>query len=167
VEKIRDGRPDKHFQSSGQETFASGDRFRLNVSSPQSGYLYVFNEGADEFTIIYPTPKTNNGSARLDANQMVQTNWNTFVGNAAGTEDFWIIWSASPVNELEAARNAAFKSKERPGALTDASMERLLRNFLVQHSDPKAETTNDTEKQQTVVRANSDLLVKLVGLEHR
>src|SRR5437588_3508887 len=42
VERIRDGRPDQQFLSSGQETFGSGDRFRLNVSSPQSGYLYVF-----------------------------------------------------------------------------------------------------------------------------
>ena len=61
VQKMRDGKPYKEpFESSGQEIFENGYKFRLNVSSPQAGYLYVFNEGAPEkdntnFTIIYPT----------------------------------------------------------------------------------------------------------------
>jgi serine/threonine protein kinase len=170
VQKMRDARPYKEpFESSGQEIFESGYKFRLNVSSPQSGYLYVFNEGADEktgmsFTIIYPTPARNKGSAKLDSNQAMQTNWNTFAGQA-GTEEFWIVWSASPVSELEDARDAAFKSKE--GALTDAAVVRTVKEFLAKHSDPKPETTKDTTKQQTDVRANGELLVKLVELEHR
>jgi serine/threonine protein kinase len=170
VQKMRDDKPyEKPFESSGQETFENGYLFRLNTSSPQSGYLYVFNEGAAEkdstsFTIIYPTPATNKGSAKLDANQTMQTNWNRFDGQT-GTEQFWIVWSASPVGELENARDAAFKSKE--GALTDAAMVRTVKEFLTTHSDPKPETTKDTAKQQTDVRANGDLLVKLVELEHR
>ena len=167
---MRDGKPYKEpFESSGQEIFENGYKFRLNVSSPQSGYLYVFNEGADEksgmsFTIIYPTPATNKGSAKLDANQTTQTNWNTFAGQA-GAEQFWITWSASPVAELEVARDAAFKSKE--GALMEAAMVRTVKEFLTKHSDPKAETTKDTAKQQTGVRGSGELLVKLVELEHR
>jgi serine/threonine protein kinase len=170
VQKMRDGKPYKEpFESSGQEIFENGYKFRLNVSSPQSGYLYVFNEGADEktgmsFTIIYPTPAMNKGSAKLDANQTMQTNWNTFAGQA-GTEQFWITWSASPVAELESARDAAFKSKE--GALTEAAMVRTVKEFLTKHSDPKPETTKDAMKQQTDVRGSGELLVKLVELEHR
>jgi serine/threonine protein kinase len=170
VQKMRVDKPFKEpFESSGQEIFENGYKFRLNVSSPQSGYLYVFNEGADEktgmsFTIIYPTPATNKGSAKLEANQTMQTNWNTFEGQA-GTEEFWIVWSASPVTELEAARDAAFKSKE--GAVADAAMVRVVKDFLTKHSDPKPETTKDTMKKQTDVRGNGDLLVKLVELEHR
>lgn len=116
------------------------------------------------FTIIYPTPATNKGSARLDASQTMQTNWNTFAGQA-GTEQFWMVWSASPIKEMEDARDAAFKSKE--GALTDAAMVRTVKDFLTKHSDPKPETTKDTVKQQTDVRGSGDLLVKLVELEHR
>ncbi|HSS20365.1 MAG TPA: protein kinase [Pyrinomonadaceae bacterium] len=170
VQKMRDGKPyHEPFESSGQEIFENGYKFRLNVSSPQAGYLYVFNEGADEktgmsFTIIYPTPLTNKGSAKLDANQTMQTNWNTFAGEA-GTEEFWLVWSASPVTELEVARDAAFKSQE--GALTDAAMLRAVKEFLAKHSDPKAETIKDTMKKQTDVRATGELLVKLVELEHR
>ena len=170
VQKMRDGKPyQEPFQSSGQEIFENGYKFRLNMSSPQAGYLYVFNEGAPErdntsFTIIYPTPLTNNGSAKLDANQTIQTNWNTFAGRI-GTEQFWITWSASPVAELEAARDTALTNKE--GALTDAAMVRTVKEFLTKHSDPKPETTKDSAKQRTNMRANGDVLVKLVELEHR
>ncbi|MBA2526620.1 MAG: protein kinase [Pyrinomonadaceae bacterium] len=170
VQKMRDGkRYQEPYESSGQEIFENGYKFRLNVSSPQAGYLYVFNQGADEktgmsLTIIYPTPATNKGSAKLDANQTMQTNWNTFAGQA-GTEEFWIVWSASPVAQMESARDAAFRNDE--GALTDAAMVRTVKEFLTKHSDPKPETTKDTMKQQTDVRANGELLVKLVELEHR
>jgi len=170
AQKMRDGKPYKEpFESSGQEIFENGYKFRLNVSSPQSGYLYVFNEGAPEkdntdFTIIYPTPLTTKGSPKLDANQSIQTNWNQFAGET-GTEHFWIIWSATAVAQLESAREEAFRNKE--GAITDATMVRNLKDFLAKHSDPKPETTKDTAKQQTNVRANGDLLVKQVELEHR
>lgn len=170
VQKMRDGKAyQEPFESSGQEIFENGYKFRLNLSSPQSGYLYVFNEGADEktgmsFTIIYPTPATNKGSAKLDANQPMQTNWNTFAGQA-GTEELWIVWSASPVPQLEAARDVAFKADEF--ALTDAAMVRVVKEFLTKHSDPKPETTKDTIEKQTNVRSNAEVLVKLVQLEHR
>jgi len=170
VQKMRDGKAYKDpFESSGQEVFENGYKFRLNVTSPQAGYLYVFNEGASEkdntdFTIIYPTPVTNKGSAKLDANQTIRTNWNTFAGQT-GTEQFWVVWSATAVTQLESARDEAFKSKE--GAITDAAMVRTVKEFLTKHSDPKPETTKDTTKQQTDVRASGELLVKLVELEHR
>jgi serine/threonine protein kinase len=169
VQKMRDGKPyQEHFQSSGQEIFESGYQFRLNVASAQSGYLYVFNEGADanggfSFTIIYPTPATNSGSARVNANQTIQTNWNEF-GGKPGTEQFWMIWSPSSVGLLEAARDAAFKSN---GRVADAAMARTVREFITSHSDPALETTKDTARQETHVRGNGDVLVKLVELEHR
>jgi hypothetical protein len=168
VQKMRDGRAyEQPFQSSGQEIFEKGYKFRLNVSSPQSGYLYVFNEGAAEngaqsFTIIYPTPATNRGSAKLDANQTIQTNWNTFAGQP-GTEEFWIVWSASPVGQLEAARDSAFKNEE--GAVTDPATVRVVKDLFTKHAKP--ETTKDTTRQQTEVHSNGELLVKLVELEHR
>jgi serine/threonine protein kinase len=170
VQKMRDGLPYKEpFESSGQEIFENGYKFRLNVSSRQAGYLYVFNEGTEEkdgtgFTIIYPTIATREGSARVEQNEDIQTNWNTF-GGETGTERFWIAWSATAVTELEIARYEALKNSE--GALTDSTVVRNLKDFLVRHSDPQPETTKDTAKQRTSVRANGDLLVKLVELEHR
>jgi serine/threonine protein kinase len=170
VQKLRDGMPyQEPFESSGQEIFKDVYKFRINVSSRQAGYLYVFNEGGTEedhpnFTIIYPTPAINEGSARLEQNEDTQTNWNTF-SRQTGIERFWIVWSATAVTQLEIGRYEAAKNKE--GALTDSTVVKNLREFLVQHSDPQPETTKDALKQRTTVRASGDLLVKLIELEHR
>jgi len=169
VQKIRDGKPyEKPFESSGQEVFENGYGFRLNATAPQPGYLYVFNEGATasgdmSFTIIYPTPITNGGSAMVKGNQPIQTNWNRF-GGQAGTEEFWMVWSTTPVAELEAARDAAFKNEK--GKITDAALLKTVREFLMKHSDPKPDVSKDRLKQQTMVRGG-DPLVQLVELAHR
>ena len=171
VQKTRDGKPyQEPFQSSGQEIFENGYKFRLNVSSPQSGYLYVFNESAEDktartsFNIIYPTPATKQGSPKLDSNSNLQTNWNTFAGEA-GTERFWMIWSTSPLTQMEAAKDAAFKDPE--GEIRDAVITDGLKQFLITHSEPKPETVKDTALRQTTVSRGGDVLVKLVELEHR
>jgi serine/threonine protein kinase len=169
VQKMRDGKPyEKPFESSGQEVFENGYGFRLNAAAPQPGYLYVFNEGATasgdmSFTIIYPTPITNGGSAMVKGNQPIQTNWNRF-GGQGGTEEFWMVWSTTPVAELEAARDAAFKNEK--GKITDAALLKTVREFLMKHSDPKPDVSKDRLKQQTMVRGG-DPLVQLVELAHR
>ncbi|HKU76920.1 MAG TPA: serine/threonine-protein kinase [Pyrinomonadaceae bacterium] len=171
VQKMRDGKPyQEPFQSSGQEIFESGYKFRLNVSGAEAGYLYVFNEGVGDntarnsFNIIYPTPAINQGSPKLNANSSLQTNWNTFAGQP-GTELFWMIWSASPVPVLEAAKDAAFKDPE--GSVKDAAVMENLKSFLSKYSQSKPETTKDTAQRQTTVVIEGDVLVKLLELEHR
>ena len=164
---MRDGRLYQDpFQSSGQEIFENGYKFRLNISSPDSGYLYVINEGPPEedgtsLTMVYPTPLRKNAFV---SNQPVQTNWNTFRGQA-GTENFWIVWSASPVNQLEAAKTEAFDN--RKGTLADLNSIRTVKEFLTTHAEPKPQSTKDTTAQQTHVSGVGDVLVKLAQLEHR
>lgn len=171
VQKMRDDKPfQEPFLSSGQEIFESGYRFRLNVSSPQAGFLYVFNQSVDEqsgltaFSSIYPTPKTSQGSAWLAPNSTVQTSWNTF-GGRPDTERFWIIWSNSEITELEAAKNIAFNSSE--GIITDVAINESVKQLFSRHSEPKPVTIKDTATKQTAVRAEGALLVKLLELEHR
>src|SRR5262249_44612336 len=49
VQRMRDGRPyQKPFESTGQEIFESGWKFKLNFSAPESGYVYLLNEGPTE-----------------------------------------------------------------------------------------------------------------------
>lgn len=167
VQKIRDGLPYKDpFESSGDETFENGDKFKLNVSSRQAGYLYVFSQGPPKqgvFDIIFPTPATNEGTARLEQNQDLQTSWNTFTGET-GTERFWIVWSQNPVAQLEIARHEAFKTE---GEITDGNAVKALGNFLSEHSKPEPEATRDSARQRISLRANGDLLVKLLELEHQ
>lgn len=167
VQKMRDGRVYQDpFQSSGQEIFESGYKFRLHVSSPDPGFLYVLNEGPPDeegiiFTLVYPTPLRKNAFV---SNEPVNTNWNTFRGRA-GTENLWIIWSAASVSELESAKAEAFNN--RKGAITNADSIRAVREFLTKYSEPKPESTKDTTAKQTRVRGNSDVVVKLAQLEHR
>jgi len=164
---MRDGRLYQDpFQSSGQEIFETGYKFRLNVSSPDPGYLYVFNEGPPEadgttWTVVYPTPLRNNAFV---SNQPVHTNWNTFRGQA-GTENLWIVWSASPISQLESAKTEALNNPK--GALTNANSISAVREFFVTNSEPKPESSKDTTAQQTHVSGVGDVLVKLAQLEHR
>jgi len=45
VQKMRDGKSYQDtFESSGQEIFENGWKFRLNLSSPQEGYLYLLTK---------------------------------------------------------------------------------------------------------------------------
>ena len=170
VQKLRDGQPyQEPFQSNGEERFVTGDKFRLNVSSTESGYLYVFKEGpapADSarFRIVYPTNATNNASASLGANQTVQTDWFTFTG-PPGAENFWIVWSTSPVIELETAKNVALKYPD--GGVTGESLV-VVKDFLTKkEAEIQPRTTRYKASQTATVRGVGDLVVALAQFNHR
>lgn len=170
VQKTRDGKPyQQPFQSSGQEIFENGYKFQMNVLSPQAGYLYLVNEGASstgaiKLNLIYPTPNANQGSGLLMNGQSARTGWNVFRGQP-GTEQFWMVWSASPVEQFEAARDDAFKNEN--GAITDAGILRKVREYLMKNGEQKPEVKKDAAKRETIVKSKGELLVNLVELEHR
>jgi tRNA A-37 threonylcarbamoyl transferase component Bud32 len=169
VQKMRDGKPYQgEFESSGQEIFENGWKFRMNLSSPSEGYLYLLNEGpadgdAVTYNMLFPETKTNNGSARVTADQKLQTDWMRF-DDHQGSEKFWIVYSPTAVKELDAVTD---KVNDRDqGAIKDPAQARALRDFLQKHSSPKPEVTKDSAKKQTTVKAKADVLVNYVELEH-
>lgn len=170
VQKIRNGKAYQNFfESTNADIFETGDKFRLNVSCPEPGYLYLFNEGTPEpratnFTILYPTPETNNGSASIGKNQPLRTNWNTFSGSP-GTENFWIVWSTLTVPELESAKLEAFK--HRDGGLTGETLDTVKKFLTTKAAEINVKTTRDKQTQRTTLRGQGDVLVKLVEFEHR
>jgi len=170
VQKMRDDKPyQSQFESSGQEIFENGWKFRMNLSSPQDGYLYLLNEGpangdTTTYNILFPEAKTNNGSPRVRANEKLQTAWMRF-DDHQGTEKFWLVWAAVPVKELEAATNAV--NDRDIGEIKDDAKARAVRDFLKQRSAPKAELTKDSAKEQSVVKAKTDVLVSVIELKHR
>lgn len=170
VQRMRDNKEyHKPFPSTGQETYESGDKFRLNVISSDPGYLYLFNEGSPEpngsnFTIIYPTPATNNGSATLGADQWVHTGWNKFTGQP-GTENFWFAWSIAPIPQLESAKTEAFKRKN--GTLSNESLDSVKRFLTTTENEAKTRYATDKESQQVTVRGGGDVLVRMVRFKHR
>jgi serine/threonine protein kinase len=169
VQKMRDGKPYQDtFETSGQEIFENGWKFRMNLSSPQEGYLYLLNEGpaaGGEFTynVLFPEAKTNNGSPHVSVDQKLQTAWMRF-DEHQGTERFWLVWSATPVKELDAATNSV--NERDQGEIKDSAQARAVRDFLAKHSSPKPEVAKDSAKMQTTVKGKGDVLVDFIELEH-
>ncbi len=169
VQKMRDGKPfQDEFESSGQEIFENGWKFRMNLSSPQDGYLYLINEGpaagdAATYNMLFPEAKTNNGSPKVMANQKFQTAWMRF-DDHQGTEKFWIILSPTAIKELEGVINTV--NDRDQGEIKDSAQTRSVRDFLQQHSSPKPEVAKDTVKKQTIVRSKGAVLVNAIELEH-
>jgi serine/threonine protein kinase len=171
VQKMRDGKEyQAPFKSNGnEETFEGGDKFRLAVSSPEPGYLYIINEGPSEpndtnFRIIYPKLDTNNGAATLGADQSIESDWITFRG-PAGNENFWIVWSVSPVSQLEAAKPEAFKHPK--GGLTGMSLIAVREFLRMKQAEVKVRVTRYKATQTAVVRGSSEMLVAFAQFAHR
>ena len=170
VQKMRDGKKyEDPFQSSDRVIFETGYRFRLNINTPNSGYVYVFNDGpptagGTTFTLIYPTPSKNNGSAAVLANETVVTNWNTFKGRA-GIEYFWIVWADAPVKELEAAKDDAL---ERENFAPADQHIIAVREFLkTAAAAAKPEPSPDKVSGMVTVRGSGKILVWMSELQHR
>lgn len=170
VQKMRDGQPyQDEFDSSGQEIFENGWKFRMNISSPQEGYLYLLNEGpaaggATTFNLLFPAPSGNSGTSYIGANRDIQTDWMVF-DEQQGTEKFWLVWATSPVPELEAVKGAV-NDKDK-GTIEDESQAKAVRDFLTnRYAVSKPELEKDKPKKQTNVKARGDVVVSFVELEH-
>jgi serine/threonine protein kinase len=169
VQRMRNRKPFQNdFQSTGQDVFDSGDKFKLNIFSPSPGYVYVFNEGTPEpnkssFSIIYPIPGTNEGSASVGADQWARTNWNTF-GGQSGIENLWMVWSTTPVPQLEAAKTEAFNNE---GKLSGPGRDTVKAFLNTKQEESKSKINRDKLTQQTTVRGVGDVIVRMLPLEHR
>lgn len=170
VQKMHDGEEyQQPFQSHGEEMFATGDKFRLNVSSPTMAYLYIFNQGPPDssdtsFFMIYPNARMNAGSSDVGANQPLQFDWITFRG-PAGAENFWFVWSVTPVRELEAAKGEALKHPR--GGLTGEGLIAVREFLRTKQTDFKAIVFNYKENQLAIARGKTDTLIALAQFQHR
>ena len=167
VQKMRNGRPyQEEFESSGQEIFENGWKFRMHMNSPQTGYLYLLNEGPAEggeltYNMLFPAPSMNAGSPYIAANQKIETAWMVFDENQ-GTEKFWMIWSAETVPELEAVKGVVNPTDK--GEIKDSGQSKAVREFLKRHESAPAE--KDKNKKQTNVKARGSVLLHHLELEH-
>jgi serine/threonine protein kinase len=168
VQKMRDAKPyQDEFESSGQEIFENGWKFRMNLNPPQEGYLYLLNEGpagnAVTYNMLFPETKTNNGSPKVTADQKLQTAWMRF-DDHQGTEKFWIVYSEAPVKELEAVTGKVNDTDQ--GEIKDSAQSRAVRDFLQKYSATKPEVTKDSARKLTTVKGKGDVLVNSIELEH-
>ena len=173
VQKYRDGKPYQDpFRLRDDINFEKDYRIRLNITSSQSGRLYLLNEGpagADQtptFNVLFPSETANNGSALLNENQQIQIpqqSWFQF-DEQQGTEKIWVVWAEKDVPEMEAIKGFA-NSKDR-GVVSSPGLRTAVNEFLKAHSTPGASVERDEEKKDTLVRANGEILVHVIKLEH-
>ena len=156
----------KPFQLPGEVIFSPGDRIRLTVNTPQPGFLYIINESPDSSqNLLFPSSTSNVGSAELAAGQSIQIpeRGDGFVfDDQQGTEKLWLIWSASSVPQLEAVKRWA--NPEDRGQIKDITEQNAIRELLGR--TPEATAEKDEARRQTNVRGSTDILIKLVKLEH-
>ncbi|HYE72436.1 MAG TPA: protein kinase, partial [Blastocatellia bacterium] len=160
----------------GEIIFEAGYQVQLNISSPQSGYLYVINEGPNrkgglpEMNLLFPEAQQT--PIEIHAIQSIQIpppsnnpelDWFVF-DKDEGVENVWIIWAARPVAELEAIKHVA--NSQDQGEIKSPDEIKAVTDFLRQHSSNKAKAERDEDNRLTRLKARGDMLVGLVRLEH-
>ncbi|MDX2044927.1 MAG: protein kinase [Acidobacteriota bacterium] len=169
VQRMRDGKPARpEFQSSGRDFYESGWRFRFNFASPQSGHLYLINEGPTEtgvsYWLLFPMPSVNEASAKIEADQTMTTGWFTFTKDT-GDEKIWVFWSAQAIRELEAIK-ADVLNPQAQGELRNPQQRDTVRRLLTSLSQSKSEAEEDRHNLKTAVTGRGDTLIHLVELKH-
>ncbi|HEY6806781.1 MAG TPA: serine/threonine-protein kinase [Pyrinomonadaceae bacterium] len=167
VQRTRAGRNYKEpFKSNGTETLDEGDKFQLDVSSSDPGYIYIFSEtrpalNDTSFKMIYPTPAINKGSASVGAGQPIETD--RLIGST-GTDNFWIVWSASTVPQFESVKTEAFDST---GGLTETNLETVKEFLRTKSLEIETHLTRDELSETTMVQGKNEMLITLVKIKHR
>ncbi|MGE0887461.1 MAG: protein kinase [Blastocatellales bacterium] len=169
VQMMRDGQPYREpFQSAGRERYESGSKFRFNFISPQSGYLYLINEGPTKtgisFWMLFPMPSVNEASAKIEANQVMTSGWLTFNENT-GDEKIWLLWSAEPISELETIKSDVLNAQEQ-GEIRNPQQRDTVRRLLTTLGQSKSEAQEDRVNLQTEVKGRGDSLIHLAELQH-
>lgn len=170
VQRTHDGKDyQAPYKSNGNDTFDNGDRFQLNVQSLYSGHLYIFNEkppeeGSTSFRLIYPKRAVNDGSTSVGGNQPIQSDWITFQG-PPGTDNYWIVWSASPLTELESAKNEALKHPQ--AGLTDQNLVKVKEYLKKLDTEVNARASRMSASQEVQVRKRHDIVLTFAEFKHR
>jgi serine/threonine protein kinase len=171
VQKFRDKKPYKQpFTRPGEIIFEEDDEIRVNVRSPQGGYLYVLNEGPREpsappdFVLVFPSPTANNGSSLVAAEQVVQIPEKTWLrfDQQHGTELLWLIFSENAIPELEGVKE--FAGKESKGLITDAAQRQVVENWF--NTQRAGKPSFQRDDKLTTVMAFGKLLVFKIPLDH-
>ena len=173
LQKYRDNLAfEEPIQLAREILFERGYQLRLNLKSPQSGFLYVINEGphqpneAPEYVVLFPAPTSNKGSALLQENVNLQIPENSWfrLDSDKGTEKVWLIYAANELSELEPVRE--FANPKTRGLIDNASVRDKVTSFLKSHSESRPMVEQSDEKKETTLRSRGDVLVYSLALEH-
>ena len=171
VQSFTDGRYKAPFTLSGEMLFRNRDRVRINVRSPQSGHLYILNQGPEAvgdplFNILFPSPTANDGSSRLSADQEVQIPQQSWFELDAkeGTEAVVLVWSDKELPELESAKR--FANPEDKGRISDPELNREIASLILAERAKKAAVERDDDKKLSLITGNTGIVTHTIKLEH-
>lgn len=145
---------DTKIRASGHEVFTNGDRFTVNFSSPHSGYLYLLNEGRnyqDKTSFYYIGKYTVKPDIQLASSQLG-------FDNKDGTEQFWFVFSPSPIDILE---------EHAPPLEIPQDKSFRVQTYLNQSVAADLTSTEDMSNAQTTVTGSGEVLAHKVSLRHR
>jgi serine/threonine protein kinase len=173
VQKYRDGKAyQEPFRLSDDINFEKDYQLRLNITSAQSGRLYLLNEGptgddqTPTFNVLFPSETANSGSTLLTQNQEIQIpeqTWFRFDGQQ-GMEKIWLVWAEQDVPELEAVKG--FANKKDRGIISSPGQRMAINQFLKAQSSPSPSVSRNEDKKETVVKATGAILIHVIKLEH-
>ncbi|HXG67338.1 MAG TPA: protein kinase [Blastocatellia bacterium] len=160
------------FKDTGRTIFEYKYRVRLAVSSPQSGYFYLINEGplpsgGFSYNVLYPKMTRDGGSAQVAANQQIFIPGDSEIifDESEGVEKLWLVWAAEPVAEMEQVKKWA--NPQDRGVIKDAGQVEMVRQFLARHSANEPEKKEDMTRQEVDLKGAGDILVTVIPLQHR
>ena len=174
VQKYRDGKPYKDpFKLPGEILFEKDDQVRLHVGSPQDGHLYIFNEGpptngeAPPLNVLFPSPTANNGLSVVSSGETIDIPKQSWfrLDQEEGTEKLWLVWSVQAIPDLEATKQ--FANEKDRGVINSPGLDRSVKDFLSKtRSASKPTVEKDDVSKETRVKANGDIVVHVLALDH-
>jgi hypothetical protein len=171
VQSYTDGRYKDPFRLSGEMLFRNKDRIRINVKSPDAGYLYILNQGPGQvdgeaqYNILFPSPTANNGSSSLAAGQEIQIPQGSWfeLDDKEGAELVWLVWSAKELADLESAKQYA--NPVDRGRIKDPSLSKAVA-VLLESQNGRSTVARDDDKKESRVMGNSGIVIRAIRLEH-
>ena len=150
----------------GNEQFHNNSSFTFVLIPEQSGFLYLLDRGSgasgsNSWYVLFPTPKNNNGSSAVAANQRVEVGID--FDRYSGDENLSIIWTAQPVPELETISKDAAKTVFE---IKNPAQVETVTAFLNKHQSPAPKAEVDSDKKQTMVKGRGEVLVNKRVLKH-
>jgi class 3 adenylate cyclase len=151
----------------GNELFHNGSEFTFVLIPEQAGALYLLNQGsgkggAPALNVLFPTPKNNNGSSMIKANQRVEVQLE--FDPYSGDELVSIIWTKNPSDDLDVIfKKAAGTNWE----VRNSTEIETVKKFLNEHQSPAPKAEVNPEKKQTTVSGNGEILISARVFKHR
>ncbi|HVG18852.1 MAG TPA: hypothetical protein VNI02_07340 [Blastocatellia bacterium] len=144
----------------------ASDELQFFFTSMDVGHLYLLGEDVvgtgTQYNLIFPTPKVNNSSSSIQTNVETATDKVGFDGQAA-TEKLWIIWTASPIAEIE-TEIARGQDPTYLGEIKEKDRVASIKNFLEQNSKMDIQVHQDEANQRTVLKGRGDKIIKMLRI---